>query len=277
MRSPSTWPTVLAGLPHASSGGTAASAAGTTVRGARSLPAPQQWRYTGLLGASRAVDGVIAERVQPDDAPRPRVCAEGSVPYFLPDPVGGTARGERPSPNGRPYFFFMAGWSASEAAGCHRSSGAPGADLLIAGDGTTTTCGSGGRHGQRALPRRVSRRPAALLSARHRDHRHRCATRRLESSLSRRSANAGHRPTAALRKSWSDRGRRAVSHRGTHVRHASPAGRSIHAPGCRVGVCVSRYWSQSAVIPRYLDIVHRAAVRRGHQGVIAALAAVEVA
>jgi len=32
-----------------------------------------------------------------------------------------------------------------------------------------------------------------------------------------------------------------------------------------------RYWSESAVMPGYLDIVRRAAARRGHRGVESAL------
>jgi glycosyltransferase involved in cell wall biosynthesis len=254
---------------------------------------PQLWRATGLLQREiEQVDAVIAMSEFSRAMHHQRGFARDMevLPYFLPDPSSTEVpvREGRP-PFERPFFFF--------AGRLERIKGLqdviplfasyPDADLVIAGDGEFANdlrlqaTGMSNVHF-------LGRVPSDDLS---RYYRHAIATivpsvcyetfgivlieafREGSPVIARAlgpfpeivdKSGAGELFTnseelvAAMRRVQNDPAHRA----------------RLSRAGFRAYV---EHWSESAVVPRYLDIVRRAAERRGHRGVMAAFARSEVA
>lgn len=256
---------------------------------------PQLWRATGLLERElRHLDAIVAMSEFSRDKHRefgfPR--AMEVLPYFLPDPASPeppAVTASAPSPHHRPYFFF--------AGRLERIKGLDeiipdfrtyaDADLLIAGDGTHAeplrrlAAGAAnirflGRLDPTDLARYYQHAIALVVPSV-------CyetfgivlieAFRQGTPVIARRLGpfpeivNAsgggelftdGAEFVAALRRLQCEPGRRAAQARA----------------GYRAYV---ERWSESAVIPQYLDIVRRAAERRGNDRVRRALTLAEVA
>jgi glycosyltransferase involved in cell wall biosynthesis len=211
------------------------------------------------------------------------------LPYFLPDPEGRMAPEPSTSPHPRPYFFFAGRLEfikgLDDVIPVFRQF--PDADLLIAGDG---------EHGRRlqalaaGLPnvKFLGRLPSEALDA---YYRHAVASlvpsvcfetfgivvieafRQGTPVIARRLGPLPEIVTAA------DGGELFE----TPAELVAAMRRLLRDPAHRARLASSGYqayvsrWSESAVIPRYLDIVRRAAVRRGHRRVLNTLAPVEVA
>jgi glycosyltransferase involved in cell wall biosynthesis len=254
---------------------------------------PQLWRYTGYLEREiQRVDAVIAmsefSRLKHQEFGFPRTMEV--LPHFLPDPESGAQPvPEGVSPHPRPYFFFagrleyIKGVDALIIA--FRSY--TGADLLIAGDGEYAAPLRGMAAGMPNVYFLGSLAPTAL----RRYYRHAIATivpsrgfetfglvliealregtpviaRRLgpfpeivDQSGGGELFETDEELVAAMRRMQDDRPYRA----------------RLAAAGYRAYV---ERWSEGVVIPRYLDIVRRAAHRRGHQRVIETLDDAEAA
>jgi glycosyltransferase involved in cell wall biosynthesis len=255
---------------------------------------PQLWRYTGRLEqALSAVDVFIAmsdfsRRKHQEFGFTPPMDV---LPYFLPDPDGEpmSSSDAEPSPHARPYFLFVGrlekikGLDTIIPVFRHYNA----ADLLVVGDGAQA---AELRELARDLPhvRFVGRLAPEALA---RFYRHAIALivpsvgfetfgivlieafRGGAPVIARRLgpfpeivnlARAGElfstveELVAAMRSLQEDPERRA-----TFVRNGYEAYR--------------RYWTESAVIPRYLDIIYSAAGRRGGRGIAGAPAGTAVA
>lgn len=253
---------------------------------------PQLWRWTGYMERQlREIDAVIAmsEFSRRKHLEFGLPCDPEVLPYFLPDPEPDARRVTGPSPNGRPYFFFAGRLEVikglDDVIPLFRSF--VGADLIIAGDGEH---GANLRQLAVGIPnvkfvgrlspedlRRYYAHSIALLvpsvcyetfgiviieSFRQGTP---VIARRLGPFPEIVAASQGgelfetaDELLAAMQRIQSDP---------AHRQRLSDAGYQAY---------VER-WSESAVIPRYLDIVHRAAQRRGHARVVAELAEQEVA
>jgi glycosyltransferase involved in cell wall biosynthesis len=254
---------------------------------------PQWWRMTGYLERElRHVDAIIAmsefSRAKHREFGLPRDMEV--LPYFLPDPESRqfpVATGERP--HARPYFFF--------AGRLERIKGLddvipvfkdfPGADLLVAGDGEYADhlrSVAGGMANViflgRIAPddlRRYYQHAIALVVPSV------CfetfgivlieAFRQGTPVIARR---LGPFPEIIAQSGggelFDDRDSLVAAMQ--RMRSDTAYRDSLAQAGYRAYV---ERWSESAVVPRYLDIVHRAAMRRGHQRVLATFAAQEVA
>lgn len=254
---------------------------------------PQLWRYTGFLEREiERVDAVIAmsrfsaEKHREFGFPREMEV----LPYFLPDPEGnGVPVAEGAPPHPRPYFFF--------AGRLERIKGLddvipafrdfPDADLVIAGDGT---------HGDalRALARGM---PNVKFLGRvapddlRQFYQHAVALivpsvcyetfgivliesfRQGTPVIARR---LGPFPEIVEQSGGGELfGNRAELLEAMRRLQGDPRHRArLSAAG--YAAYVNR-WSERVVVPQYLGIVRRAAVRRGHARVADALAAEEVA
>lgn len=254
---------------------------------------PQLWRYSGLLEREiERIDTVIAmsefSRGKHREFGFPRDMEV--LPYFLPDPetpAAPAATGD--SPHARPYFFF--------AGRLERIKGLddvipvfrdyPDADLLIAGDGTH---GPALRELAAGLPnvkflgriapedlRRYYQHALALLVPSE------CfetfgivlieAFRQATPVIARR---LGPFPEIIAQSGggelFSSREELLMAMR--HVQRDLVHRAALSASGYRAYV---ERWSESVVIPQYLDIVRRAAARRGHAHILDTLATQEVA
>ena len=254
---------------------------------------PQLWRYTGFLEREvERLDAVIAMSQFSRDKHREFGLAREMevLPYFLPDPdSAGPPVAQGPSPHPRPYFLFVGRLERikglDDVIPVFR--GFPEADLLIAGDGT---------HGEQlraladGMPNVKFLGRVAPDGLRH-YYQHAVAlvvpsecfetfgivlieafrqgtpviARRLgpfpeivEQSGGGELFTTREELLAAMRRLQGDPQHRA---------RQSEAG--YHA-------YVNR-WSEHVVVPQYLDIVRRAAARRGHTRVVNALATQEVA
>lgn len=252
---------------------------------------PQAWRWTGLLEREIArVDAVIAMSEFSRDMHRSRGFQREMevLPYFLPDPVPGS-RDAPPAPQGapphdRPYFFFagrlerIKGLQDVIPAFAHH----PGADLLVAGDGDFAA----------ELRRQAAGMPNVRFLGRvspddiSRFYRHAIAT--VVPSLC--YETFGIVLIEAFRQGTPVIARRlgpfpeiveqagggelfGSSEELVAAMHRIQDNPDHRARLSRSGyVAYVRNWSESAVIPRYLEIVRRAARRRGHTGVEAGLA-----
>jgi glycosyltransferase involved in cell wall biosynthesis len=244
---------------------------------------PQYWRYTGLLEReSRHVDTFIAM----SEFSRAKHAEFGFpfemevLPYFLPDDEGAHDAALDTSPHGRPYFLFVGRLEAikglDDVIPAFRDF--EGADLLIAGDGT---------HGD------------TLRALAEGNERVKFLGRLTPDELARyyRHARALIVPSVCyetfgiiLIESFSH-GTPVIARRigpfpeivdaagggalfGTRAELIAAMQRMLHDDAYRDDLARSgwearrRLWSESAVIPRYLDIVRRAAERKGATGVI---------
>lgn len=248
---------------------------------------PQLWRWTGLLERElRHVDSFIAmsefSRRKHREFGFPREMEV--LPYFLPDPEAGGAAVEGDSPHGRPYFLFVGRLEKikglDDVIPLFRQY--PDADLLIAGDGeygeTLRVLGAGierVRFLGRVTPddlRRYYQHALALIvpsvcfetfgiilieSFRQRTP---VIARRIgpfpeivESAGGGELFETGEDLLAAMRRMQGDP---------VHRNRLADNGYRAY---------VERY-TESAVVPKYLDIVRRAAARKGDQAVLGKLA-----
>jgi glycosyltransferase involved in cell wall biosynthesis len=254
---------------------------------------PQVWRFTGYLEREvESLDAVIAmsEFSRSKHREFGFLREMDVLPYFLPDPESpGAPAAEGTSPHPRPYFFFAGRLERIKGLddvipvfrGFH------GADLVIAGDG---------EHGP-VLRRAAEGMPNVRFLGRvapddlTRYYRHALATlvpsvcfetfgivviesfREGTPVIARRlgplpeivnAAGGGElfdtrdQLLASLRRLASD----------------APHRSRLAAAGYRA---YTERWTESAVIPQYLEIVRRVAERRGKQRVLDTLSAVEVA
>lgn len=248
---------------------------------------PQLWRYTGLLEREgRHVDAFIAM----SEFSREKHREFGFpfdmevLPYFLPDddPEEVAAMGESPHP--RPYFLFVGRLEAikglDDVIPLFREFDA--ADLLVAGDGNhgeaLRTLAAGNdrvrflgrvapddlasyyRHAVALVVPSVCYETFGIILIESMRHGTPVIARRLgpfpeivEASGGGELFSDGEELLAAMRGLLADgERRRAMGKAGAEARR--------------------RLWSESAVIPRYLDIVRRAAERQGNAPVVEALA-----
>lgn len=254
---------------------------------------PQLWRRAGLLEREIArVDAVIAMSEFSRDMHRRRGFEREMevLPYFLPDPESDempVAAGA--APHDRPFFFF--------AGRLERIKGLqevipvfaryPGADLVIAGDGDFAADLRAQASGMSNI-RFLGRVSPEDLS---RYYRHSIAT--IVPSVCYETfgivlIEAFRQGTPVIARRLGPFPEIVERSGGGELFHTveelvasmkrlqdNPAHRSRLAQAGYRGY-VER-WSESAVIPQYLDIIRRAAERRGHRQVIDALRTTEVA
>lgn len=254
---------------------------------------PQLWRQTGYLEREiAAVDTVIAMSEFSREMHRSRGFAREMevLPYFLPDPEPGQSpRAEGPSPHPRPYFFF--------AGRLERIKGLQDvipvfrtyqeADLVVAGDGEFAE----------ALRAEAAGMPNVHFLGRvapdelSRYYQHSIAT--IVPSLCYETfgivlIEAFRQGTPVIARRLGPFPEIVDRSGGGELFHTteelvSAMRRLQQDPGYRGRLSRSGYqgyvehWSESAVIPRYLDIVHRAAARRGRSDILSALNGVGVA
>jgi glycosyltransferase involved in cell wall biosynthesis len=247
---------------------------------------PQLWRHTGLLEREIAkVDAVIAM----SEFSRQMHLSRGFgrdmevLPYFLPDPdSAGVPEAVAPPPHSRPYFFFAGRLERikglQDVIPVFRSY--PGADLLVAGDGEYTG----------ALRALAAGMPNVQFLGRvspdglSRYYRNSIAT--IVPSLCyetfgivlieafRQGAPVIARRLGPFPEIVDQSGGGELFHSTEEL--VSAMNRLQHEPGHRDRLSRSGYrgyvehWSERAVIPQYLDIVRRAATRRGHHEVMSA-------
>lgn len=248
---------------------------------------PQLWRETGLLEREIArVDAVIAMSEFSRDMHRSRGFTRDMevLPYFLPDPAFPgipLATGERPHP--RPYFFFAG--RLERIKGLQDVipvlRGYPGADLVIAGDGDF----AGDLRAQAAGMPNVRFLGRVAPDDLSRYYRHAIAT--IVPSVC--YETFGIVLIEAFREGTPVIARRLgpfpeiVERSGggqlfqTNEELVSAMRRLQDDPVHRTSLAAAGYrgylerWSESAVVPQYLDIVRRAADRRGRKSVMEAL------
>jgi glycosyltransferase involved in cell wall biosynthesis len=250
---------------------------------------PQWWRWTGLLARElRHIDAFIAmsefSRAKHREFGFPREMEV--VPYFLPAPEPGGARVGGPPPHPRPYFLFVGRLEKikglDDVIPVFRDYDA--ADLLIAGDGDY---GPALRTQARDLERVrfLGRVPPDTL---RRYYEHAVALivpsvcfetfgiilieafRQGTPVIARRIgpfpeivAGSGGGELFTTREELIAAMRRL---------QGDPAARAAAA---RAGYrAFLEHWSEQAVIPRYLDVVRRAAERKGDRALLARLAAI---
>jgi len=254
---------------------------------------PQLWRYTGVLERElERLDAVIAmSRFSRDKHREFGLRREMEVlPYFLPDPESATpprAEGARPHP--RPYFFFAGRLERIKGLDdvIPAFSAMPGADLVIAGDGTHAAHLRAmaqdmpnvtflGRVAPEALRQYYQHAVALVVPSE-------CfetfgivlieAFRQGTPVIARRLGPfpeiveaSGGGELFGTRDELLGAMRRLLGD-AEHRERLSQAGYRAY---------VER-WSEGVVVPQYLEIVQRAAARRGHTRVAHALATQEVA
>lgn len=257
---------------------------------------PQLWRYSGYLErASRQVDAFIAMSEFSRDKHREFGFEREMevLPYFLPDPDSGPGREPVPAagaaPNDRPYFFF--------AGRLERIKGLddvipafrdyPGADLLIAGDGN---------HGD-ALRRLAAGMPNVKFLGRVAPEELR---RYYQNAIALVVPSECYETFGIVLIESFRQGTPVIARRlgpfpeivaqsgggelfSTREELIAAMRRLQCDPAYRETLAASGYtayverWSEHVVVPQYLDIVRRAAARRGHSRVLDALATQEVA
>ncbi len=252
---------------------------------------PQVWRWTGYLEREmRHMDAVIAMSEFSRRMHRDRGFPMDMevLSYFLPDPAPGVDRHNPPAPTGprpheRPYFFFAGRLELIKGLQdvIPAFAGEGDTDLVVAGDGEYATAL---RTMAKGMPRVrfLGRIPLDDLSV---YYRHAIAT--LVPSVC--YETFGIVLIEAFREGTPVIARRLgpfpeiVDRSGggelfeNSEQLLSSMRRIQQQPGYRAQLSVAgyrayiRYWTESAVIPEYLEIVHRAAVRRGHAGVLAAM------
>ncbi|HJU74426.1 MAG TPA: glycosyltransferase family 4 protein [Gemmatimonadaceae bacterium] len=253
---------------------------------------PQLWRWTGYLGRQlRNVDTVIAmsEFSRQKHLEFGLPCDPEVLPYFLPDPEPDARTVSGPSPNERPYFFFAGRLERikglDDVIPLMRQFDA--ADLIIAGDGEHAAhlrqLAAGIPHVKfvgRLTPEDLRRYYAHAIAL-------------LVPSVC--FETFGIVLIESFRQGTPVIARRLgpfpeiVAEAGGGELFETPeellaAMRRLQGdPDYRQRLSDSGYqayvdrWSESAVVPRYLDIVHRAAQRRGHTRLAEQLAVQEVA
>jgi glycosyltransferase involved in cell wall biosynthesis len=254
---------------------------------------PQYWRYTGLLEReSRHVDAFIAM----SEFSRQKHREFGFqremevLPYFLPDPGPGDAPSTGgPRPQERPYFLFVGRLERikglDDVIPVFRDF--PAVDLLIAGDGEYGDVLRAEAAGM-ANVGFLGRVPPEQL---RRYYQHAVAT--LVPSLCyetfgivlieafRQGTPVIARRLGPLPEIVAQSGAGEIFDSRESLRAAMR--RLVDDPAHRDRLAENGYrayvdrWSESVVVPHYLDIVRRAAERRGHLRVTAALAAVSAA
>jgi len=247
---------------------------------------PQVWRYSRRLEhAARHIDTFIAmsEFSRAKHREFGFECEMEVLPYFLPDSVAPPGREPLKSPHDRPYFLFVGRLETIKGLDTvipvFRDY--PAADLLVAGDGTQATAlralaaGSPrvrflGRLSSEALASYYQHALALIVPSVGFETFGIILIEAFQNGtpvIARRigpfpeivdRAGAGElfassaELVAAMRRIQED-----PVHREALARNGSAA--------------VGRYWTESAVVPRYLDIVRRAAARRGITHVVDAL------
>jgi glycosyltransferase involved in cell wall biosynthesis len=248
---------------------------------------PQWWRQTGLLEREIAsVDAVIAMSEFSREMHRSRGFGRDMevLPYFLPDPdTPGPPRPAGPSPHPRPYFFFAGRLErikgVQDVIPVFRSY--PDADLLVAGDGEFAAAL---RDEARGMPnvQFLGRVPPDDLSRYYQN-----AVATIVPSLCyetfgivlieafRQGSPVIARRLGPFPEIVDRSGGGELFH--TNEELVSAMHRLQHDPAHRDRLSRLGYrgyvehWSESAVIPQYLEIVRRAAARRGHRGVLETL------
>lgn len=254
---------------------------------------PQLWRQTGLLEREIShVDAVIAMSEFSREMHRSRGFSRDMevLSYFLPDPeTTGIPPSVGPSPHDRPYFFFAGRLELIKGLqdvipvfARYRD-----ADLVIAGDGDYRSELEGLARGLSNV-RFVGRLAPDDLS---RYYRHSIAT--IVPSMCYETfgivlIEAFRQGTPVIARRLGPFPEIVETSGGGELFQSTEElvqamqrlqGDPVHrARLARAGYCgyVER-WSESAVIPRYLDIVRRAAERRGLRSVLDALPEAEVA
>jgi glycosyltransferase involved in cell wall biosynthesis len=248
---------------------------------------PQFWRYTRRLEeAGRHIDTFIAmsefSRAKHREfgfEPEMEV-----LPYFLPDLIASPAAESPTSPHDRPYFLFVGRLETIKGLATvipvfrdYRA-----ADLLVAGDGpqaAALTALAGGSPRVRFL----GRIPTDALAPYYRH-----ALALIVPSVGFETfgiilieAFRNGTPVIARRigpfPEIVDRARAGELFSSTtelveamrRIQEDSPHREALARNGPEA---VRQYWTESAVMPRYLDIVRRAAARRGNTHVVEALA-----
>lgn len=248
---------------------------------------PQWWRWTGLLRRQlRHVDQFIAmsefSRQKHAEFGFPREMAV--LPYFLPDADRETApAAEDASPHPRPYFLFVGRLErikgVQDLLPAFRGDGE--ADLVIAGDGDFGPALRAAAHGMPRV-RFLGRVPGDELA---RWYRHAVALlvpslcyetfgiilleswRQLTPVIARR---LGPFPELVEQAGGGELFETEAELRAAMSRLIGSPGRrdELAAAGHRA---VARYWSEHAVVPRFLSLVRDAAVRRQDARVMATL------
>lgn len=255
---------------------------------------PQLWRYSGYLEReSEQVDAFIAMSEFSRDKHREFGFEREMevLPYFLPDPgpEGEPVPSAGPAPNDRPYFFF--------AGRLERIKGLddvipafrdyPGADLLIAGDGT---------HGD-VLRRLAAGMPNVKFLGRVAPEELR---RYYQNAIALVVPSECYETFGIVLIESFRQGTPVIARRlgpfpeiveqsgggelfSTREELLAAMRRLQCDPAYRESLAERGYaayverWSEHVVVPQYLDIVRRAAARRGHTRVLDALATQEVA
>jgi glycosyltransferase involved in cell wall biosynthesis len=247
---------------------------------------PQLWRWTGLLDRRLAhVDEFIAmsefSRAKHAEFGFPRDMQV--LPYFLPDPESDDAPPPGPSPHARPYFLYVGRLERikglDDVLPVFRTY--TDADLLVAGDGTHGTvlrrlaAGAAnirflGHVSQRALAGYYSHALALIVPSVGFEtfgivlieafQRRTPVVARRTGPFPEIVAQAG----SGMLFGNADELRSALA----RLRGDATLREQMARDGHRAYV---RHWTESTVVPRYLDIVRRAAERHGDARIVRAL------
>lgn len=237
---------------------------------------PQPWRHTGLLERQiRQIDLFIAKSEFSRDKHREfGFPAHMEVlPYFLPDlEVASTPSPESPHPD--PYFLFVGRLEPIKGLAdvLPLFDGESGADLLVAGDGSQAETLRRMAAGTRRV-RFLGRQPPEALR------------RYYEHALALLVPSVGYETFGIILIEAMRQGTPVVARRigpfpeivargggllfddATHLR--SVLARLIDEPGLRAQLSQAarqafrEHWSESTVVPRYLELVRRTAVEKG--------------
>lgn len=252
---------------------------------------PQAWRYTGsLTRALERVDTVIAMSEFSRDKHREFGLAREMevLPYFLPAEDGAPSSTSE-SPHPRPYFFFAGRLEVikglDDVIPLFRN--LPGADLVIAGDGDHAPALRALADGMPNVKFLGRLAPEALSAYYHHALASVVPSNCFETfGIVLIEAFRHRSPVIARRVGPFPE---IVERAGAGALFDTPAElesilrRFISDPSYRAGLAangptaVRRYWTEKVVVPAYLDLVRRAAERRRHTRVLAALAFQETA
>jgi glycosyltransferase involved in cell wall biosynthesis len=253
---------------------------------------PQLWRWTGYLDRQlQHVDTVIAmsEFSRRKHLEFGLPCDPEVLPYFLPDPEANARSVPGPSPNERPYFLFVGRLEKikglDDVIPMMRSYGA--ADLVIAGDGEygahLRELGNGianvkfvGRLTPEELRRYYAHAIALLVPSVCFETFGIVLIESFRQGTPVIARRLGPFPEIVQESGGGELFETPDElHNAMRRLQADPALRQ-RLSDCGYKAYVER-WSESAVVPRYLDIVHRAAQRRGYTRIASQLAVREVA
>lgn len=240
---------------------------------------PQLWRYTGALARAIAgIDTVIAMSEFSREKHRAFGLSRAMevLPYFLPEAPRAPAT-ETASPRPRPYFFFAGRLERIKGLDDVIPAFArlPEVDLVIAGDGdhaaTLRTLAAGmpnvhflGRLAPEALQAYYRHALACLVPSVCYETFGIVLIEAFREGTPVVARNVGPLPELIRRSEAGELFGTADELEAVLRRFlADPSHRQrLAANGVRA---VAEHWTESVVVPAYLDLVRRAAVRRGHQ------------